>query len=365
MQRFLFTAINSSGKAVDEFVQAENMSQARYFLEVRGYYDVRFYENDLSAQTRKLFDDHQIKLTSTVSAKKKIKQMRDTRLSRKLLYAAIIGIVSSAVFASTSYLNGNGIPYRWLAGFLVFDIYMLLPVILFDRVYQAYSWNRWSALRLWLKFARAFNFVSFNRIPAFEMDVYEASMEAKEKGVDTGIQRIARWRNHRKVTPQIFELGMFRIYNNARDFVASARILDTLCRQAGASTEMYVDYAVCLAWRHKRTRDARLVMEQAEKMPRSFMTDLAMPWAWGVIEFEDGNYDLAEFHLRQASKHQEEFRHNTMLEGVRSVVAGFLGVTLAKQGKTDEAQTIFEPARPFLTAVGESQLVSDFDALAK
>lgn len=365
MPEFQFVAINSSGETVKESVAAENTSQAQYFLEVRGYYNIRFLDTDLTQQTSRLFDQHQLAMSSNITAKAKAKHMRDTRLSRKLINAAIVSVAASGIFTYISYLNGYGVPYIWLIGFLVFDVYMLMPVVLFDRLFNAYSWNRWSALRTWLKLARLFNVISINRIPAFEMDVYEASMEASEKNLETGIQTIARWRNHKKVTPQIFELGLYRIYNNARDFDSAAKLIDAMCRKAGASVELYVDYAVCLAWRHKRTRDARLVLEQAEKMPQSMMSELALPWARGVIEFEDGNYPMAEFFLRQAIEQQKEFKHNTMMEGLRFVVSGFLGLALARQGRIDEAESYFAPARPFLKSVGEVGLIEDFDALAR
>lgn len=356
MKTFLFTAVNADGKSVTERIEAENLPQARYKLEVRGYTEITFHESELSADVLNLFDEKHAKNQQKL-LKQQVSSQYDTRLRRHFFNILKFTWFWWAVILYLLYVNQDLRTVLWFAGSVLVIGYLALPSVIFNRLHEAHCWDRNKLVRFWARVAKLYNPVSFLKIPELEIDIHLACADAREGNAENGLRRIAKYRTDPKVSERLYRLGVIRIYGNARDFDKVLQLLESSLNGGNVFTEELLDYAVCLARRHKQTSRARGVLERVFETELTALANLFVGYCQGVIEVEDGNFSQAEFYLKQVSKQLEPFRQNTFMVGLKSEVKAFLAVALAGSGEKDEAQKLFAEAKPYLIAIRENELL--------
>lgn len=357
MSTFLFTAVNRDGKSVTERVEAENLSQARYILEIRGYSEILFYESELSKETDRLFDEKKLKDAQKQYLENQVSVQYDTSITRHFLNLLKVTWVFWALIIGAFLFVQNTTTFLLLTASVVLTVYISLPVIIFNRLFEAHGWDRNRQVRLLANIAKWFNYISYGKIPLSEIDTYLSCADAREGKIDQALRRMTKYQNDSKVSKRLYNSSLIRIYGNARDFDKVLELLEDSLNEGNNYNEKLLDYAICLARRYKQTTRARSVLERLFEAELSAMGNLFIPYCQGVIEVEDGNYSQAEFYLRQASKQLEPFRKNTYLIGLKSEVKAFLAMTLGRQGEKDEAERLLEEAKPYLAAVNERELL--------
>ena len=356
MKTFLFTAQNRDEKYVTERVEAENLSQARYKLELHGYSEIMFYESELSGESDGLFDEKQIEARKKF-LENQVSFQYDTSITRYFInlfkdaWIFWLLIIGSFLFVQ------NTFTFLCLGFVVLLSAYLSVPVIIFNRLHEANCWDKNGQVRFWSAVARFFNPVSYVKIPPFEIDGYLACVDAREGKLEAALQRMMKYQNDPQITKRMFYIKLVRVYGNARNFDEVLKLLENSLHEGNVYTEELIDYAVCLARRHKQTARAKGVLEKVFESELTVLSNLFVPYCQGVIEVEDGNYSQAEFYLKQASKQLEPFKKNSYLVGLRSEVKAFLALALGSRGERDEAERLFEEAKPYLIAVREDELL--------
>jgi len=355
MSTFLFTA-DRDGKSVTERVEAENLSQARYKLEIHGYTEITFYESELSSEVSNLFEEKHAK-NADKYPKQQLSTHYDTRLRHYFLKVLKYTSFWWLILFYLIYVNQDLSTLFLFGGSVLIVTYFGVPSVIFNRLHEAHCWDRNQEVRFWGRIAKWFNAVAHVKIPVLEIDTHLACADAREGNVESALRRIADYQDHPKVTARLYKLCLVRIYGNAREFDKVQKLYEQSFHEGNIYSEELLDYAICLARRSKQPSQARGVLEKVFETELTMLANLFIPYCQGVVEVEEGNYSHAEFYLRQASRQLEPFQNNTFMVGLKSEVKAFLALALGGRGEKDEAERLFEEAKPYLVAVKENELL--------
>lgn len=365
MFSFLFTAINHQGKMVTEKVAAENLSQAKYNLQLRGYTEISFYQSELSADVLNTFDDKIIKKEQKNPEKVlnlNVQAQYDTRYWQTILslfkmswgyWLIIIGI---AFF----------IPNYFTLGILAFSVGMFLlitlPIFISNKMFAAYFSHENSKAKFWLKVFNVVNAVNPGKIPQFIIDSHLAKLEARE-GNAQGLQQIIKYQNHPKVSKRMLNNQIISFYENLGQYDEMLESLEKSLEEGNVFQEEMLDYGYCLIRRHKQTNLARQVLEKLYDFELTVMNKPLLPLCKGVLELEEGNLSQAEFYLKRAAEDLKPLEKNEYLVGVKSELKAFLAIVLAKTGRREEAANLFNESKQYLEAAKERELLQQCEQL--
>ena len=364
MPKFLFTAVDRNGKSITERVEAGNLSQARYKLELNNYSEIAFYESELAHDVNNLFEKKQIE-NQHKFPKQQVALQYDTTLTSTFLNIFKYTFFWWLILLYNVLTDFSFFTFAWLGGSILVIAYFVLPTIIFNRLYEAHCWNKNKEVRFWSNTGRWFNKIAVVKIPYLELDTHLGCADAREGRVKTAVERIVKYKNDSKVSERLYKMALIRIYGNARDFDKVLCLYEDSFAQGDYNFEELLDYAICLARRHKQTSRARNVLEKFFEYETTVLTKLFALYCQGVIEIEDKNFLQAEFYLQRAVKELEPFSKNSYLVGLRSEVKAFLALALFNNGQTDNAKKLYDEAKPYLIAVNENDLLQRCEAILR
>jgi hypothetical protein len=354
---YLFTAQNKDGNSVTERVEAENLSAARYKLEIQGYTCIQFHQSEFSNDIYNLFDEHQIK-----NAKKHPpKQMIALQYKTGWHYTILNALKATAIFwipmLMWAIYSQKSLPIFALTIFGGILLYCIMPALIYHQFITNHFWANSKQVRFWGSVAKLFNLISINKLPEFELDAKLACADAREENLNEGLRRIAKYQNNPKVSKRLLNVSIAGVYTAAKKYDEVLSVRENSLREGNIFPEELIDYAVTLAAHHKKTSQAREVINRVMDMELNVLGKVFLPYCQGIIETEDGNLPKAEFYLRDALNQLKPFEKNSHLDGLRCLVKSFLSISLGNQGDKQEAEQLFREAKPFLIAQKETELL--------
>lgn len=359
MFSFLFTALNHQGKMVTEKVAAENLSQAKYDLQLRGYSDIVFYQSELSADVLNTFDDKVIKKEQKNSEKVlnlNVQTQYDTRYWKTIFELFKILWVYWLIIIGTTVFVPNYFTFGLLAFSLVMFFLITVPVIISNKMFAAYFSHENAKAKFWFKVFRVINVVNPGKLPQFLIDAYIAKIEARE-GKTQGLQQIFKYQNHPKVSKRMFNCQITSFYESSRQYDEMLKSLENSLQEGNVFQEEMLDYSYCLIRRHQKTNLARQVLDKLYDFELTVMNRPLLPLCKGVLELEEGNLSQAEFYLKRAAEELKPLEKNEYLVGVKSELKAFLALVLAKTGRKEEAAKLFNESKKYLEAAKERDLL--------
>ncbi len=354
---FLFSATNKNGKTVTERVEAETLSAAKYKLEIQGYTCIEFFEGEISNDVRNLFTEKQLKLHAKVTPKQQVSAHYKAGIWNST------GKILNAIWLSFLMLSALSFVFKYKFSYLFFlisavvIIYISIPSLIYQLFITAHFWADSSKVKIWGKTAKVFNRISINKIPEFEIDKGIACAEAREGNINAGLMRMAKYQNDPKVSKRLMNNSFVSIYSAAKNYDEVLKVQEISLREGNIFAEELIDYAVNLTLHHKKTSQAREVINRVFDMELNFLGNIYMPFCQGLVELEEGNTANAEFYLREASKRLKPFDKNTNFVGIRSIVKTILAISLGKRGDREESRKLFQEAKPYLVAHNEDELL--------
>ena len=357
MPAFLFSATDNTGKNIIDRVEAENLSQAKYKLEIKGYTEISFYHSELNQDVLETFDESAKKYQGEL-LKNQVAIQYDTRLWRHFtMLLKISGIFWIALIVWVIY-SGSTLSFLTIGLFAGLFVYFFLPTALYHKLVLAVFMARKREARIWIMAARSFNLISIVKIPGSDLDYRAACVDAQQGNLNSALQRIANYRNHPKVTSRMYYTYLYTIHGYAKRYDEVLRYQAASIKEGNEYPEELLDHALTLAWRGSDTEKAREFVQRALEKEMSVMASLFVPLAQGVIEVMEGNLERAEFYLTDAKRRYEPFRKNDYLNPSRSALNAFLSIALRARGEFDEANRLLDEARPYLIAHQETELLA-------
>lgn len=356
MSSFLFTAVNRDGKSVTERVEAENLAQAKYKLEIQGYSEISFYESDLSEDTWNLFDEKN-KKSKQEFLQRQVEIQYNTSYWQHVFFCLKLTAILWIPLTVWVALSWSFFSFLSLGLFFAVFIYLSLPVIFYDKLLMAHFRAQNFKVRFWVKISKLFNNISFLKIPPADLDSRLSCADAREGNLKLALSRMEKYQNVEKVPRRLLNIYLGSIYGNAKKYDELLKLQENALQEGNISSEEMIDYAMNLARWQKKTNFAREILDKALDSEMTAMMQLFVPFCKGLIEIEDGNFPQAEFYLQLASKQIEPFKKNGYLVGLRSEIKAFLSIVLGTRGEKAEAAKLFYEAKPYLLAHKETDLL--------
>lgn len=356
MPSFLFSAADRADKKIIDKVEAENLSQAKFKLEVQGYSEISFYQSELNHDVLETFDEgakkHQGQLL-----KNQVQMQYDTSLWRHFTVLLKMSLVFWIPCILWAVYSGTTLSFWTLGIFAGLFVYFFLPTALYHKLAIAVFMARRREARFWIKVITLFNPISIAKIPKSELAYRTACVEAQEGNLVSALRRIANWRGNPKVSSRMYYTYLYTIHGYAKRYDEVVKYQSASIEDGNEYPEELLDHALTLAWRQNETEKARKLVEMALNKEMSVLSSLFVPLTQGVIEVMEGNFEKAEFYLTDAKRRFEPFSKNDYLIGPRSGLNAFLSIVLRAKGESDEADELLDQARPYLIAHRETELL--------
>ncbi|HEX8250658.1 MAG TPA: hypothetical protein VF599_20965 [Pyrinomonadaceae bacterium] len=357
---FLYTAANPDGRNVTERIEAENIAQAKYRLEIRGYSEITFHSSEIRDEILLASDETKNALNKVSPAVEK------TLAGRSLFFVLLATLAIGAIvwvplllWLISDISNGKSF---WLSlsaftGFVLFFVFVNLPIVLFRNLIQACDWARWDEVRSYVKIINWYNKINPVVIPAYDLDGRLACADAAEGNLESGLRRMMKYENDPKVSKFLYYGKMQMIYEKAGRPDKKLEYAELAVREYPGRTEAYLDCALTQARYFRNTAKAREFLEAATETEITSIVQPFVSFCEGVIELEDGNLQKAEFDLLRALKKIKPYEKTGLFTGVISELKTYLTLVYGEIGERDKAIALLREVKPYLVANKEDELL--------
>ncbi|HEX8368459.1 MAG TPA: hypothetical protein VF604_07955 [Pyrinomonadaceae bacterium] len=357
---FLYTAANPDGKNVTERIEAENIGQAKYRLEIRGYSEITFHANEVRDEVSLASDETENFLNKVSPVVEK------TLAGRSLLFVILVTSALGAIVWVPLLLwlihdISNGKSF-WLSlsaftGFVLFFVFINLPIVFYRNLIQACEWARWNEVRSYVKIINWYNKINPVAIPAYELDGRLACADAAEGNLESALRRMKKYENDPKVSNYLYYAKMSTVYEKAKRHDKKLEYQELAVREYPERSECYLDCAFTQVRYFRNTAKAREFLEAATQREITSIVQPFVSFCEGVIELEEGNFQKAEFDLLRALKKIKPYEKTGFFTGVISELKAYLSLVYGKTGEYDKAAIFLREAKPYLVANKEDELL--------
>lgn len=371
-QRFLFTGVNPEGARVTDYVEAANLGAAKYTLEMRGYRDLVFHEDDISSAASRLFD--QPKEDPRLEGEEMLKMVRkNSEFYNFWVYLKqnpVLKLLMLAVIVVAIY-RGNPLHWSAIVGYvyffivLAFYVFATIPVMRYNRLASAVEWGRWDSVQDLVDKLRKSNRYSLARIPAFELDMRAAQVLAAKGRLDEGLALLKKYEEDPTVEPFLYHSRLSAVYSTAHDY--DNYMAETLRSAELAPTSGSVQVDVALAY-ILRKGDSASAQEYLDKAREMTLPDLATLWIHmiqGMIHLKEDRPQAAEEELVHSQTIIESLKNVPFMESCGYLVKTKRALAAAAMGKMEQAKVLFAEVKPWLESANEAELLAECQGAIK
>lgn len=362
MKEFIFSAKNKEGKDVTERIEAENLGQARYTLECRGYEAISFHTNDLTHDVYEMHGERAKRSLKKVSPEF-IKEAHKGGLVRViLLLLRNTWHLWSIIFLASLFLCFMwGISLLWaflpIAILMTFTLYLQTPTLFFTELTKAENMADWPQVRKWVKILSVSNKINIGKIPDFWLDTRLAYADTADGNLVQALNRIKKYENDPKVAKAFYYTSHAGIYSVMSDKEKLLEYRKLAMEHSGNRVEETLDYAIGLARFKGQTDEARMLINQVYEGELTELNSGSASFAMGVVECEERNYDKAQFHFERAKQQLLANADKNLLGGLFNAIDAYSVLIYANRGEYDKAEESFNATRPYLIAHKETELL--------
>lgn len=354
--------VDEHGRRIARRVEARSQGEARQTLEDQGLSDIVFERGETAASlvdsaTRQRMNEN---LTAQQELGLVVRSPAD-------IIVRSVGIHASfwvPLVMWNGYSLWQGYPFDWIdyVGFFAsgaFIVYMFMinaGTVLYDRARHAESWNRWDEMLSHIRWLKRLNsFWLRNAMLEADFDFREACARAGKGDLAGGLALVER---HEGSYPRGFYLNrLSSVFAAARDYATELE----LRRESAAVAEGTADAKIDLAWTlilrwHELDEAARLIQE-AEETDLTALARLFLDRAKGALLIERGEVASGLATLREVAKRSAERPEQPHLFPFDAEAAAMMCLGEAANGNQQAAATLLERVEPYLTAVGELDLL--------
>jgi hypothetical protein len=385
MPNFLWSGRTASGEEGVEEVNAETALEARRMLEARGWTELRQHTSEVHDFARRQMRESNPSMEQAKSTPKESLQyhegtapglwgswLKSLQESALLILLLVGGLVWVIFYRGTS---GHGIKIGFFAVSLVVLIF-LQPVLhwwfqrskrLFVKLHTARTWRRWDeVLRCLDELSQAQRTTKIG-IGDFEMARYRALAFAGLGRLDEALTvycaaaekaQAPAWLGHS------FQAGIHVI---ARQYDKALECYRVALTEAPDKSTVCLDLGMLLVQRFNLPGEARQFLAQAETAQLSELARVYLPYLRGAIAFREKDFATVDKNIREALAGFEKQAANKYYIFEASILTckGYLAVSSAALGRSDQARRYFAESEPYLTVIGLDALVAQYHVFLK
>lgn len=350
-------------------MEAGSLAQARYILEIRGYSDIEFLNDEHG-------DDIQRATLSGTgvsppdpavwTVENEAAAWRRKGIGAHLWWAFKQNLI---VLGPLAYWNWcsvrSGRPYSGLdwVGFVATPLYLAyffllsLPMMIFQQLLRAAVWCDWAEVRRYVRWARGLRRLMITGIPESELDFREAYATAADGRVDEALRSLEKYRGHADMAEYIFLARLSSVYEYAGRHDEMIGMLEESAAKGPGGASEWIDVAMARV-RHRRDAvGAKAALERTADKEIPSLAGAALLICRGMIASEEGEDSRACELLNEGVGKLDAFAGNPLIQVVVSEAKSYLVISRARLGQRDGARADFAAIRPLLVARKEVQLI--------
>jgi hypothetical protein len=374
MKVFLFSATSPDGTKVHDRIEAGNLDQARYALELRRYRDIEFHSDENTADISRAIRSG-LKLPRVDpklwTAEDEVQSRRRRGLGAKLAWAARQHapiFAALAVWVAVELHNGR--PYGRLAwaSFLALPLYVLwfirlvLPITFFQLILEAAVWHDWRRLRRLVGFTRMVKKFVTTAIPDKELDIREATAWAAEGQLAVGLKLVEKYRGHSDVSEYLYLARLSGIYDAAGQHDRAVALMEEAAAKGPGGVTEWIDVALARIRRKRDAAGARAALAKIEGKEVPALAQAFRLLVEGLIATEERDDLRACEYYRAGLDKLQASAGSPLIQGLIAESRAGMALSLARLDQPDAARKILAQERPLLEARNETALLARCDA---
>lgn len=369
MPQFMFRGKDPQGQACHDYVDATNLGQARYKLEIRGYRDIEFYTDENAPDIEKaMLSGTGIKkddLAQWTAAEEAAAQKRSGAVA-KLWWAFKQHLVFLGPLLIWNWFSWRGErPFGWgdWIGFALSSMYFVLflmmvsPMVVFDQLLQASAWCDWAAVRRWTKVARVLRKMTRTGIPELELQIREAYALAAEGRLPEALSHMEAVRGNADLSEAMYFARLSTVYEYAGDYAAMVRCAEASAAKSSGGAGEWIDLATARIRRLCDVPGAKAALEHIEGKEIPILAAAALARCKGMIACEEGIHLEARELFHKAQSGMAEHAANPLLQNWIAETKAYLAISLAALGERDAARRCVAESAKLLEASKEFALL--------
>jgi hypothetical protein len=365
----MFRATHPGGQPCHDSLDATNLGQARYILEIRGYRGIEFYSDENADDVKRFaLSDTGIDETTLPewSAAEAAAAQKRRGVWAKLWWAFKQHLVFFGALLIWNWFSLRGErPFSWAdkigfglsATYLVLFLMMVSPMVFFDQLLQASAWADWAGVRKWVKRTRWLRRITRVGVPELELQIREAYALAAEGYVRDAVQKMEVLKAHPSLTESMYFSRLSTVYEYAGDTDAMVRCAEAAAAKSTGGVGEWIDLATARIRRKCDVAGAKAALEHVEGKEIPILARAALERCRGMIALEEGKFAEAKQQLEQALAGMSEHAGNPLLQNWIAEAKAYLAVALSALGERDRAGKELAEAAPLLKANKEEALL--------
>lgn len=356
-------------------VEAVNLNQARYALDIRGYREVEFLTDESQAEIERVI----IEGTGVPpidrevwSANDEVAAFERKGIGAHLWWAAKQHLIVVLPLAWWNYSSWTGErPFGWSdwLGFALTPLYAIyffklsLPFMVFQKIMEASVWCNWTELRRFIGWARIMRRFMITGIPESELDFREAEALAAEGNLTAALEMVERWRGGSGLPEHMFLVRLASIYENADDYRTMVECVEEAARLAPGGVNQWIEVAAAKIRRLRDVKGAKAALEKVGDAELAALPAAFMKFAMGMIAVEEGDDAQAVACLTATLERLKTFSGNPIVLLLEAEAKGYLAIAEARLGRREEASARFAEVRAILRINRPNDLYPRCEAL--
>ena len=365
--RYVFSALQRDGSRQYVEVWAGNVGAARHRLEVQGHEGLELVEDDLDHAINRtnrrgdLFED--MSLQERVEFEKGLMGPQSGWfffwyfVKSEWLTMLIIGFgVGWAVQRANPLSFWSLVAYAIAAGYVFLICRGRIPSLLYDRLLEARTWQRWDEVEREVARIRSWGWLIGRPIPDYELlfsearalagrgDLSAAKLRVRDLGKDPAFDRGLYW----GLLAGVCEL--------ARDFAGRVEYSEKALALNPSSAANQIDLVNGLVAQGDIAR-AKALLAEVDEADMKPLVRTHYLFACGCVALLQGEAKKAEECLREAVEGAVAHAGNKLGWGFAQEVKGCYALALRRCGRREEGERLWREVEGFLVATSPRPVV--------
>lgn len=370
MPEYLFRAASPQCGEIKDRIEADNLGQARYTLEVRGYRDIEFFSDEGVDDIKRAVRSG----TNVPEADPDLWTVEDETaawrrrgMGAKLWWAFQQNLVVLIPLAFWNWMSWRGArPFSWLdwAGFaatplyLAYFIFLSIPMVVFQRLLESAAWCDWKQVYRSVAWARRLRAFGIRVIPESELDFREAYAMAAEGRTEQALQLLEKYRGHPDMAEYLFLSRVSSVYEYAGNYKKMIALLEESAAKGPGGASEWIDLAVARVRRGRDLAGAKEALARTEDKEIAALPGAALAICKGIIASEEREDARACELLTEGVGKLDAYAGNPLVQVIVAEAKAYLAISQARCGEREEANKTFSAVGALLAARKETDLLA-------
>jgi tetratricopeptide (TPR) repeat protein len=367
MPTFLYTGKKGDGLAVTDRMEAASLSAAKYRLQLRGFRDLVFHTDEMTAKIDDVIQAEHAHLLppNELSPEQEVEARHGGGVVGTIWFAWKANTLFwLPLFLWSGVAVWQGRPHGWLDWtgfgltglFFIYFFWIVMPGVAYQKILESSVWHRWDELGRWVRVTRFWKRLAFVPIPEFELDFRIASGLAAMGKLEKALQLVKKYEVHTCGKFQYFS-RLSGLYEAARDYQKMTECRQLAIDHGTGQPEEKLDLALGLLQRERKTAPAKAIMDGIDVSDLSDLPTIFYEYCQGLLGIETCDWAGGEQRLRRTMELARPFANNILMAGMMREASAYLSLALSSQGKLEEAEVLLRQAEPMLQARDENDLL--------